>query len=64
MTDCAFNSIQFIPKTHQFFTADTNGNIKLWDADIFERVLTIQVNKKIYIYMFNTIVMYTLFYLI
>lgn len=42
-TDFILTSIQFIPKTHQFFTSDKNGNIKHWDADISERILTLQV---------------------
>jgi len=45
-TESTLTSIKFIPKTHQFFTTDKNGNVKHWDADVFERVLTLQVNKK------------------
>lgn len=44
-TDSILTSIKFIPKTHQFFTTDKSGNIKHWDADVFERILTLQVNK-------------------
>lgn len=48
-TESALTSIKFIPMTHQFFTTDKNGNIKHWDADVFERVLTLQViNQGIY----------------
>lgn len=42
-TDSSMTSIKFIPHTHQFFTSDKNGYIKHWDADVFERVLTLQV---------------------
>lgn len=43
MTDSILTGIKFIPKTHQFFTSDKNGNVKFWDADISERILTFQV---------------------
>jgi len=53
-TESTLTSIKFIPMTHQFFTTDKNGNIKHWDADVFERVLTLQViNQGIYYYYFS-----------
>lgn len=44
-TESTLTSIKFIPKTHQFFTTDKNGNVKHWDADVFERVLTLQGHR-------------------
>ena len=36
-------SVQFVPKTHHFFTAGKDGKIKQWDADNFEHILTLEV---------------------
>lgn len=47
-TNSSLTSIKIIPQTHQFFTTDKNGHINHWDADVFERVLTLQVNLKIH----------------
>lgn len=33
----------FVPKTHYFFTCAKDGFIKQWDADNFEKILTIKV---------------------
>ncbi|XP_050542858.1 WD repeat-containing protein 3 [Daktulosphaira vitifoliae] len=44
-TDSALTSISFVSKTHQFFTTDKNGNVKHWDGDTFERILTLQGHR-------------------
>jgi len=33
---------KFIPNTHMFFTASKDGKIKQWDADNFERIITLE----------------------
>ena len=35
--------VQFVPKTHMFFTCGRDGKVKQWDADNYERVLTLEV---------------------
>jgi WD40 repeat protein len=35
-------ALQFVPNTHMFFTAGKDGKIKQWDADNFERILTLE----------------------
>lgn len=37
VTDC-----QFIPKTHMFFSCGHDGTVKQWDADNFQRIITLQ----------------------
>ena len=40
--DDTVTSVQFVPNTHMFFTAGKDGKIKQWDADNFERILTLE----------------------
>lgn len=35
--------LQFVPKTHLFFTAGKDKKIKEWDADKFEHIQTLEV---------------------
>lgn len=35
--------LQFVPKTHLFFTAGKDHKIKQWDADKFEHIQTLEV---------------------
>lgn len=35
--------LQFVPKTHLFFTAGKDKKIKQWDADKFEHIQTLEV---------------------
>lgn len=35
--------LQFVPKTHLFFTAGKDKKIKQWDADKFENIQTLEV---------------------
>lgn len=35
--------LQFLPKTHLFFTAGKDKKIKQWDADKFEHIQTLEV---------------------
>ena len=39
--DDSVTAVKFIPNTHMFFTAGKDGKVKQWDADNFERVLTL-----------------------
>lgn len=36
--------LQFVPKTHLFFTAGKDKKIKQWDADKFEHIQTLEVS--------------------
>jgi U3 small nucleolar RNA-associated protein 12 len=40
--DDTVTALQFVPNTHMFFTAGKDGKIKQWDADNFERILTLE----------------------
>lgn len=35
--------LQFVPKSHLFFTAGKDRKIKQWDADNFEHIQTLEV---------------------
>jgi U3 small nucleolar RNA-associated protein 12 len=35
-------SVQFVPKTHYFFSASKDKTIKYWDADKFLHVMTLE----------------------
>lgn len=37
--------IQFVPKTHLFFTGSKDRKIKQWDADNFEHIITLEVRQ-------------------
>lgn len=39
--------LQFVPKTHLFFTAGKDKKIKQWDADKFEHIQTLEVKMNI-----------------
>jgi U3 small nucleolar RNA-associated protein 12 len=39
--DDSVMGIQFIPKTHMFFTCGKDGKIKQWDGDSFVKILTL-----------------------
>jgi U3 small nucleolar RNA-associated protein 12 len=34
--------VRFVPRTHYFFSAGRDGVIKYWDADKFEKILTLE----------------------
>lgn len=36
--------LQFVAKTHLFFTGGKDGKIKQWDADNFEHITTLTVS--------------------
>jgi len=38
-------SVQFVGKTHYFFTVGKDGKLKEWDADKFERIVTLNVRN-------------------
>ncbi|XP_026679376.1 WD repeat-containing protein 3 [Diaphorina citri] len=35
--------VTFVPKTHYFFTTSKDGRVKQWDADNFERIVTLHI---------------------
>ncbi|KAK6631604.1 hypothetical protein RUM44_006133 [Polyplax serrata] len=39
--DDSVTSVQFIPKTHYFFSCGKDGKIKQWDADNFQKIITL-----------------------
>ena len=38
-----FLFVQFVPKTHYFFSVSKDKTLKYWDADKFEHITTLQV---------------------
>lgn len=34
--------LRFIPKTHMFFSCGQDGTVKQWDADNFQRIVTLE----------------------
>lgn len=42
--DDTVTGLKFVPKTHYFFTCGKDGSVKQWDADSYERILTLQVS--------------------
>lgn len=42
---CSVMFLQFVPKTHLFFTAGKDRRIKQWDADKFEHIQTLEVRS-------------------
>ena len=38
-------SLQFIGKTHMFFTCSHDGTVKQWNADSFELITTLRVSN-------------------
>lgn len=42
--DDSVTSVVFVPKTHYFFTCGKDGRVKQWDADSFQKILTLQVS--------------------
>lgn len=41
---CSVMFLQFVPKTHLFFTAGKDKKVKQWDADKFEHIQTLEVS--------------------
>ncbi|XP_065338658.1 WD repeat-containing protein 3 [Cloeon dipterum] len=39
--DGAIKSLKFVPKTHYFFSCGRDGSVKQWDADNYERIMTL-----------------------
>ena len=42
--DDSVKGIAFVPRTHYFFTCGKDGTVKEWDADNFEKIITLQVS--------------------
>ena len=40
--DDNITSVKFVPNTHYFFTISKDGLLKQWDADNFERIITLK----------------------
>lgn len=38
-------NVQFVGKTHYFFSVGKDGKLKEWDADKFERIITLDVTE-------------------
>lgn len=41
--DDSVTGLSFVPGTHYFFSSGKDGKIKQWDADIFQKITTLQV---------------------
>lgn len=41
--DDSVNGLCFVPKTHYFFTCGKDGKVKEWDADNFQKIITLPV---------------------
>jgi len=41
--DDSVTGLSFVPDTHYFFSSGKDGKIKQWDADIFQKIVTLQV---------------------
>lgn len=39
-------SVQFVGKTHYFFSVSRDGKLKEWDGDKFERIITLDVGAR------------------
>lgn len=44
--DNSVMALQFVPKTHYFFTCGKDGKVKEWDGDKFNKIITLQVSYK------------------
>lgn len=44
--DDSIMSLQFVPRTHYFFTCGKDGKVKEWDGDSFNKIITLQVSSK------------------
>ncbi len=40
-------SIKFVGKSHLFFTVSKDGKLKQWDADNFQRIISLEVSTKL-----------------
>ena len=40
--DDSVTAVKFVPNTHYFFTVSKDGLLKQWDADNFERIVTLK----------------------
>lgn len=41
--DDSVTALRFVQNTHYFFSAGKDGKIKEWDADNFEKIVTLEV---------------------
>lgn len=40
--DDSIVAVQFVPKTHYFFTCGKDGKVKQWDGDTYNKIITLQ----------------------
>lgn len=50
--DDSVTAVQFVPKTHYFFSCGKDGKIKQWDADNFQKIITLSVRNFLNIFEF------------
>lgn len=41
--DDSVTGLSFVPGTHYIFTCGKDGKVKQWDADIYQKIVTLQV---------------------
>ena len=48
--DDSVTGVEFVPNTHYFFTVGKDGLLKQWDADNYERIITLKghINEVIF----------------
>lgn len=46
--DDSVTGLQFVPKTHYFFTCGKDGKVKQWDGDSYDKIITLQVSLFIF----------------
>lgn len=47
--DNSVTAVQFIPRTHYFFSCGRDGKVKEWDADSYNKIITLQVDTLFYL---------------
>lgn len=41
--DDSITGLQFVPRTHYFFSCGKDGKVKEWDGDSYNKIITLQV---------------------
>lgn len=47
-TNLRITGLYFLPKTHLFFSGGRDFMVKEWDADNFQKIITLKVRKQLY----------------
>lgn len=42
--DDSVKGLQFVPRTHYFFTCGKDGTVKQWDGDSYAKIITLPVS--------------------